>query len=266
MFNIVKSHNVLDDIREGMGFELPISDIVGSGKVGKFVTKTKNFFRDAKRMKRQENPISPNQADIVNWVLYDRFIFAAGTTIPGLFTFFSVPSGSAGKTTVDTNVSQVKRLQDPQWFNTTGVGFYFNPNVLPIDLFAFLNTEYMEFWVGDKWYLQGPMQCFPGAAGLTGFSSTVANAVAPASGGYLVNGTARPMDYFDVRLPAGLALGAQGTTDGLMGITILQGQAFYINCYAPAGGAALSAAGGATLGTGLTIMSYLYGILSRSVQ
>lgn len=263
---IIKRRSVLSEVQDGIGFEIPISDLVGTGKVGRQTVKTSDFFRNAKRKKRQENPISPNQADIVNWVLYDRSIFAAGTTVPAQFTLFSIPSGSGGKTNVDTNVTQVKRLEDPQWYNTTGVGFYFNPNVLPIDLFAFLNSEYMEFWVGQKTYLQGPLQCFPGAAGLTGFASTVANAVAPASGGYLVNGTANPMSYFDVRLPAGLGLGAQGMTDGLMGITILQGQAFFVNCYAPAGGAALSAAGGATLGTGLTIMAYLYGILSRSVQ
>ena len=77
---------------------------------------------------------------------------------------------------------------------------------------------------------------------------------------------------FDVRLPAGIHLGVDATntpivTDGLIGITILQGQQFRIEMNAPAGGAVLSAVGATPFpGTGLTIMAYLYGILSRGVQ
>lgn len=253
--NIIKRKSMMDDIRDGVGFHLPISDIMGTGKVGNVSHNTKDFFRNAERRNKRQNPISPNQADIVNYVLYDRNIFAAGTTIANQFSFFVVPQGSAGKTGVDTNVGQVKRLEDPQWFNTMGVGFYFNPNVLFADLNSFLNTEFMQFWIGTKWYLEGPIQCFPGAAGVTGGQTATP---------YFVNGMQSNANMFDVRLPAGLQLGSQGITDGLMGLTILQGQAFYINCYAPSGGAALTASGSG--GTGLTIMAYLYGILSRAVQ
>jgi hypothetical protein len=76
---------------------------------------------------------------------------------------------------------------------------------------------------------------------------------------------------FDVRLPAGIHLGVDSNnvpivTDGLIGVTILQGQQFNVTCNAPAGGAALSAAAATPPGTGLTVMCYLYGILSRGVQ
>jgi hypothetical protein len=254
--HIINKKSLLDEVRDGVQFCLDLADIKSIAKSGGVVReKASYYFRNALKRNRAQNPISPNQADIVQWVLYDRFIFAAGTTVPNQFQFFSVPSGSGGKTNVDTNVGQVKRLEDPQWMNTFGVGFYFNPNVLFADLNSFENTEYMEFWIGQKAYLQGPIQCFPGAAGLTGGQTSTP---------YFVNGTPRPSDIFDVRLPAGLQLGSLGVTDGLMGLTILQGQSFYTNCYAPSGGASLTVSGSG--GTGLTIMNYLYGILSRAVQ
>lgn len=258
---IIKKTELIDDIRDGKMLSVSGSDLAShtKGKVG-WRMSVKHFFRDAVRRVRANNPISPNQADIVNWILYDRFVYAAGATIPAKFTFYSVPSGSSSKTNVDTNMSQVKRLEDPQWFNAIGLGFYFNPNILFADLNAFLNTEYMNFCVGTKPYLQGPIQCFPGTAGPTGFSTKTAES-------YYVNGMANPQAYFDLRLPAGLNLGAQGPTDGLIGITILQGQSFWIDMLADGGGATLTASTASpNPGTGLTIMSYLFGILSRGVQ
>ena len=82
---------------------------------------------------------------------------------------------------------------------------------------------------------------------------------------------ARIDNVFDVRLPAGIHLGVDANnvpivTDGLIGITILQGQQFRIEMNAPLGGAALAASGADPAGTGLSIMAYLYGILSRGVQ
>ena len=262
MANVIVKNELIDDIREGKQFVVDATDVQSEfgGKVGSKKFSLKSFFRDAVRRVKAQNPISPNQADIVSWILYDRFIYAAGATIPAKFTFYSVPSGSGGKTNVDTNMTQVKRLEDPQWFNTVGLGFYFNPNILLSDLNGFLNTEYMNFWVGNKTYLTGPVQNFPGAAGVTGFSTKTAES-------FYVNGQADPMKYYDLRLPAGLAIGNQGTTDGLIGITILQGQAFWIDMLADGGGYTLAASTATpSPGTGLTIMSFLYGVLSRGVQ
>lgn len=252
----------------GVGYEVTFEEMGESprtlakraGKVG-FKTSLTEFFRGAKRRARQTNPIAPNQADIVKWVLYDRFIFAAGTTVPNNFKFFTQPIGTNNKTKIDTNMDQVQRLADPLWFNTEGVGFFFLPNVADADLTAFINSEFMEFWVGQKTYLEGPIQVFPGGAGLW------------AAGGNTVisNGVPRIDNIYDVRLPAGIHLGVDSNnspiiTDGLIGVTILQGQQFRIEMNAPNGGAALSAAGATPPGTGLTIMAYLFGILSRGVQ
>lgn len=237
------------------------------GKVG-FKARLSEFWKAAQRRSGSANPIAPNQADIVKWLLYDRFVFAAGTTVPNNFKFFTQPIGTAGKTKVDTNLDQVQRLPDPLWFNTEGVGFYFSNKTNPADMQAFFDTEYMEYWVGQKVYLEGPIQVFPGGAGIFGAVSVTGTAVAQ----LIANGQPRTDNIYDCRLPAGIHLGVDATntpiiTDGLIGITILQGQQFRIEMNAPLGGAALSAVGATPFpGGGLTIMAYLHGILSRGVQ
>jgi hypothetical protein len=261
-------------VEPGVGYQLSFDELGETGKslnkrAGKvgFKVKLSEFFRHAKRRARAQNPIAPNQADIVQWILYDRFQFASGTTVPNNFKFFTQPVGSAGKTKIDTNMEQVQRLADPLWFNTCGLGFYFGILNTPQDISAFWSSEFMEFWVGQKVYLEGPIQCFPGGVGLTG---TASGAAAPLT--VFGSGQARVDNVYDVRLPAGIHLGVDSNnspiiTDGLIGITILQGQQFRIEMNAPMGGAALLANTATPVaGNGLTVMAYLYGILSRGVQ
>ena len=228
-------------------------------KVG-FKTSIGSFYEKAKHRARLSNPIMPNTADVVNWVLYDRFVFAAGATIPNTFQFFTQHIGAAGKTKIDTNMELVQQLPAPLWMNVIGCGFWVSSNTIKLDIDAFMNSSYMEFWVGQKVYLEGPLQCFPGAAGLGGFSTQTTESV-------YTNGMPSTGNFFDVRLPAGIGLGGGTVSDGLIGITILQNQQFQVRVIAPAGGAVLTGAGAApTPGTGLTVMCYLYGILSRGVQ
>lgn len=256
----------------GVGYELSFDEMGvtakslerSAGKVG-FKTALTDYFKKARRRARAQNPIAPNQADIVQWIIYDRFQFAAGTVVPNNFKFFTAPIGQSGKTEVDTNMEQVQRLPDPQWFNATGIGFWFGILTSPADIAAFLDSEFIQFWVGQKTYITGPMQCFPGGAGI--YSSLAGTGATNVSS----NGQPRIDNVFDMRLPAGLHLGTDTTgatmlTDGLLGVTILQGQQFRVEMNAPAGGAALSAAGATPPGVGLTVMCYLYGILSRGVQ
>lgn len=255
-------------IAPGVGYELSFDEMgltpksleKRRGKVG-FRTSLTEFFKSAKKRGRAQNPIAPNQADIVKWILYDRFQFASGTTVPNNFKFFTAPIGQSGKTKVDTNMEQVQRLADPLWFNTEGIGFFFNPQNDIADQANFMASEYMEFWVGQKVYVEGPVQCFPGGGGI--WAAISGSVVTSCS----TNGIPRTDNIYDVRLPAGIHLGTdtagnQIVTDGLIGITILQGQQFRVEMNAPAGGAALQA----TPATGLTVMCYLHGILSRGVQ
>ncbi len=262
---------IMNHVKEGGSFEMPLSEL-NPGKVSKKFN-IGDFFREAKRRVFQRNPIAPNQADIVNWILYDRVTVAAAAAVPAVMTLFNQPIGTAAKTKNDTNLDQVSRLADPMWFNATHLGFYFNSNIAHPDLQGFLNSEYMEFWVGQKTYLEGPVQCFPAGVGVQG---TVALSTVAAATEYIngwTNGAPNQMNLYDLRLPGGLHLGkdANGSdiiTDGLIGITILQGQSFKILLKndGVAYTALAAAAVAPVLGTGITVSAYIHGILSRGVQ
>jgi hypothetical protein len=243
------------------------------GKVG-YIQSLTDYFRNAKSRHRRQNPIAANQADIVNWVLYDRWFIAAGQALPSKFQFFAVPSGqtiTTGVTTYtkskqDTNLDQVRRLSDPQWFNIVGMGFYFGSATTLADITGFLNTFYSELWVGSKVYVEGPIQCFPSASGIYGLTTQTSVSA-------YTNGTAHTDNFFDLRLPAGIHLGVDPAgnsiiTDGLMGITILQGQNFWVDVKSDSpGGTPMHAAyTTSSSGQGLDVMCYLFGVLSRGVQ
>lgn len=264
-----------------------------SGKLRALQGKEKIGFREyigndylnrAKRAWRRSNPIAANQADIVYWVIYDQYFLAPGQNMPSKFTFFQVPQGqtiTSGVTTYtkakqNTNMTQVSTLEAPQWMNTIGLGIYFGSNMVKPDIDNVLNTYYLEYWVTAKIYAEGPLQVFPAGAGLSG-GTTVAEAQSW-SNGWPVN-----TNVFDLRLPAGIHLGTGTddtgatvpiTTDGLMGITILQSQTFRVDVKAdsPAGTpffalpVALTTGAATPPGTGFNGSCYLYGILSRGVQ
>lgn len=211
------------------------------------------------------NPIVPNMADYVNWILYDRLVTAAGGTIPTTTGLFTIPIGQSSKTKVDTNLDLVSQLPQPYWMNATHLGFYFNPNTLELDVNNLLTQSYMEFWVNNKIYLEGPLQCFQGGAGIYGNTAQTGSAI-------LSNGVPNGnSNMYDLRLPAGLNLGtvngAPLTSDGLTGITILQSQLFKVLIQLPGGALTLTANNATpTPGTGLTIQAFLHGHLSRSVS
>lgn len=196
-------------------------------------------------------PIMPNTADIVNWWLYDRNIVAAGANTGNRIVFFNVPIGGAGKTKEDTNLEQVQRLPDPQWMNVTHIGFFFAPNMWKNDVDNFIHDYYYEFWVGQKVYSEGPVQCAPGGAGFPGFDTRNNEAG-------VTNGLPLLSNMMDLRLPAGTDIGGVGA-NGITGINILQGQNFHVDV--------LGTPVGMTAGqAGLDLMCFLYGILSRGVQ
>ena len=277
MFGNMSRQDIFDAVKAGKEFFVPTTgqgitpESVGTGKVAR--AGLGDFLKAAKARFRKQNPISPNQADYVNWVLYDRITFAASAVVPQLTKLFVIPIGGGGKTKVDTNLEQVSTLPAPQWFNCTGVAIYFNPNTVPIDLDNFLTTEYMEFWVSQKVYVEGPLDVFPSAGGLFQSASTISVAAAATNlNTQTTNGWPSIHNMYDVRLPAGLPLGTDQTgtpvaADGIIGITILQSQTFNVQLKADGGGATMAAAGAAPFpGVGLTVSARLHGILSRGVQ
>jgi|ERR1051326_552589 hypothetical protein len=246
--------------------EMDLSKVEGEGKVG---YKAKNLFdpyyRKAKFQARHRNPIVQNMNDYVQWVFYDRITFAAGANVPTNFKLFTVPNGSGGKTKVDTNLDQPQRINDPGWMNAIGIGFFFNSIALLLDIQNFLDQAFMEFWVTAKVYLEGPYQCFPSGAGLTGVSTATQQQT-------FTNGVPRLSNMFDMRLPSGMHLGndAQGNSviaDGLLGVTLLQTQLIKVENNLPGGALALTAAAAVpNPGQGLRLSAYIVGTYSRGVQ
>jgi hypothetical protein len=275
MFGNLGFDEILKAVRNGEELYVPVGGMglgieqAKGGKVAK--AGLSDFFRVAKRRFRKQNPIAPNQADYVNWILYDRLTYAASAVVPNLDKLFVVPIGGA-KTKVSTNLEQVSALPAPQWFNCTGVGFFFNPNVTPTDLNAYLFSEYMEFWVSQKVYLEGPLDNFPSGGGPLNTSVISVAAAATNINTNTTNGWPSVHNIYDVRLPAGLQLGMnaqsqQVVADGIIGITILQSQTFNIQLKADAGGATMLANNTVPFpGVGLSISGRLHGILSRGVQ
>jgi len=207
-----------------------------------------------KQKMRTANPIMGGKADIVNWTLYDRITAAQNTATATQYTFFNTPIGTNSKTKNDTNLEQVSRLPDPQFFNATQLGFVLN-NMILLDCVALLNAYYCEFWVGQKVYVEGPLNLFPGGAGLQGASNITAAATQQAFSNGMPYGLSV---MYDLRLPSGLGMG-DFVSDGLTGITILQGQNFYVRII----GTSFTLTSGAT---GLNTLCRLDGILSRGVQ
>lgn len=263
--------SILNSVRAGEGLFIDSSEFDTNGKMQK--ASVSDFLKLAKKRFRKQNPISPNQADYANWVFYDRLSYAAAAIVPQIAKLFVVPIGSNNKTKVDTNMTQVSVLEAPFWFNCTGISFYFNANVAPIDLYNYLSTEYMEFWVGQKVYVEGPLDVFPSAGGV--INSAALGTMTAAATSYETNSTngwPSIHNMYDLRLPAGLPLGkdANGNAvvaDGFIGVTILQSQTFHVELKADGGGATMAAANAVPInGVGLTVSCRLHGILSRGVQ
>lgn len=244
--------------------QLDLTTVQGEGKVGHKVNLSP-YFKKAKYRARNANPIVQNMNDYVQWCFYDKATFAAGANVPVNFKLFTTPIGQGGKTKVDTNLDQPQRINDPGWLNAIALGFYFSASTLLLDIQNFLEQAYMEFWVGNKTYLEGPYQCYPGGAGLMGVTTSTAQQV-------FTNGLPRVGNMFDLRLPSGMHLGndQQGNAvvaDGLLGITILQTQLLKVENNLPGGVLALTAGGAVpNPGTGLRLSAYLIGTYSRGVQ
>lgn len=195
---------------------------------------------------RHTNPIDPNKADILPWYLYDEINVPVGTTTGVEMDFFTVPQGGTQFTTVktkqQTNLEEVKKLSAPKHFNSTSLQIYFASNMLKGDIDSTLNNFWLEYWIADKIYAEGPLFKYPGGAGLSGYSVVSGQAA-------WSNGIANPCAVVDFRMG-----------DNPIGHHILQGQSFSVKIL----GTAFTPA--AAPGTGLNFYCILEGILSRGVQ
>lgn len=237
------------DIVMPSGAELIEAPLSHRGQVG-LKYNLGSYMNIHKKRAKQRNPVAANQANIGNWIFYDRLSIAAGVTTATEYTMFTTPIGGT-KTKADTNLESVGKLQSPRIFNTFSIGFLFMPNVLLADLQAILAAYYIEFWVSDRIYIEGPVYDFPAGGGVYGSTTGTSGNGWPVIG-----------NEYDLRLPAGMNLGSF-VTDGLTGIMILQDESFKVSVKSAAG-VALTAGGGG--GTGWNMMCQLKGILSRAVN
>jgi hypothetical protein len=196
---------------------------------------------------RKQNPIEPNKADILPWYLYDEINVPSGTTTGTEVDFFSVPIGGTQFTTVktkqQTNLEEVSKLSAPKHFNTTSLQIYFQASMLKADIDSALNNFWLEFWISDKIYAEGPLFKFPGGAGLSGATAVSGQSI-------WSNGLPSPIAVVDFRMG-----------DNPIGHHILQGQTFRVKIL----GTAFTPSS-ATGGVGLNFYCILEGILSRGVQ
>lgn len=195
---------------------------------------------------RNTNPIEEGRADIVPWIWYDRLFTASSTVTSAEYDFFTQPI-SGTKFKQDTNMEQVSVLPQPQHFNTTSLQMYFSSQMLDLDMGKFLDTYYLEFWIGNKVYAEGPLSQFPGGSGLQGFTTQ-------SNTGSFSNGIPSPLAVVDFRIG-----------DNPIGHHILQGQTFKVKV--------ITSTGFTTTATsvnpnaiGISLLCVLEGVLSRGVQ
>lgn len=222
----------------------PVKDLINIAS-GSTFSRLKRAMRLSNK-NREANPIEEGRADIVPWVFYDRLTTAANTTTAVEYDFFTTPIGGT-KFRQDTNLQQVSQLPNPQHFNCTSLQCYFSSQMTSVDIGKMLDTYYLEFWIGDKVYAQGPLSQFPGGAGISGVSTQT-------SIGVFSNGFPSPNAVVDFRMG-----------DNPIGHHILQGQNFFVKVLTNAGYTTQATTAVASA-IGLNLLVVLDGVLSRSVQ
>ena len=130
---------------------------------------------------RQARVNVPGTMEEISWSLYDFVTYAAAGQI--LSTFFQT---TAGKTTVDTNMTLPGQLPAGQAFLVTGISFEFQPATAPSqaasnlaanDVYAVSNSGFVQFKIGSKFYAQNsPLGLFPPTYGLDGWGATAVGA------------------------------------------------------------------------------------------
>jgi hypothetical protein len=118
-------------------------------------------------------PVVPNIRDAQQTPLYDTYTLASGQSVPTRVVFFADPEGS-NKGSNLTNLKKAYQIPGSEKFTVFGMGF------VPIgmdeqDILNFYKNYVARLYVGQKIYLEAPMEHFPGGAGLWGVVATTAS-------------------------------------------------------------------------------------------
>lgn len=203
--------------------------------IGKALGSVERF---AKKIVRAHNPVAQDLADVIPYKIYDTLTTAANTAGSAEYQFFTTPQ-SATKTKLLTNLEQAGRLPDPRHFFVRSLRFIFQQGMVLSDIRLMLLNYYVEFWIGNKIYMEGPLYLFPGGAGMTGVTTNTTESA-------WTLGTPDPCSVDDF---------------GEKGFSILQGQTFKVKVIN--GGAAITFS---STGNGLNLICVLDGLIAREVQ
>lgn len=199
------------------------------------------------RRGRGKNPVVPGFKDLLNWLYYDTYTASASASTATEITFFSTPQ-SATKSKVDTNLKRPYQLDSFTWMNVTHLGLDFHGNMSLTDIHEFQQKYWLELWIGNKCYFEGPPRFVPAGVGNTGV--TTATSTTTWTHG---EPKAPPAGMLDLRIPAGLG---DPPSNGLMGIALLETEQFYVLLKGTA----------FTLAANARVQVSIYGQASKTVQ
>ena len=124
---------------------------------------------------KDTNSIMQGWVDRGPWQYWDTITFAAATQVNAQYSPFSVPIGSLDplsspnvKSKLQTNMQRGNQFPPPRCLLLIAIGFVFSPSFTKADINKITDGAYMEFRIDDKIFHEGPLELFPGGAGVFG--------------------------------------------------------------------------------------------------
>jgi len=181
-------------------------------------------------------PFIPGVGDVLTQPLYDEItILNAGTAQA---VFFTQPVGQGGKTLLNTTMQLAGQIQAGYNMKVLAIAVNFRIGALLVNLKTILDTGFMQFNIGSKWWWQSPLRFLPGGVGVIGASDLGAVA---AGNSVFSHGTADPRAIYTLRQP----------------VEITQTESFNVTCV-------WTPTNTPTVDTPMTVA--LHGELTRTVQ
>lgn len=217
------------------------------------------------------NSLMAGWVDRGAWTYYDRVIqplSGTGSTYGGsvgqlaqVYSPFSVglnkpdPITGINKTKLWTNLPNSGQFNPPRCLVLQRLGVYFEPSMLPADIFMVAQNAYFEFKIDDKIFFEGLLEFHPSGAGFVGYVPFVTNGTSNphatrSFGNYAKYIAPLQNFFFTVTFPSLMPVtnSIGGTTPGTN----------------PGGAPTLSSS--AAGGTGLNMVFMMDGLTDRSVQ
>lgn len=112
--------------------------------------------------------IVPNQVGAIWSPLYDTYRKDQNTQLPAAITFFGNLASAVGLEF--TNMPAAYELGTGESFDIYALRFVFIDTYVQ-DIYKMFKNYVAELYIGERPYLQAPLEFFPGGAGVTGFAA-----------------------------------------------------------------------------------------------